>query len=144
MEEHFRKLERMYLSARVNTQHFPTTSVEIGKGTARIGIVVDDSYHHALNAMHGSVYFKLLDDAAFFAVSSLVRDVFVLTTSFNLNMIRPHVSGPIYAEGKVRFSSKEIYTAESVLYNQAGKELAFGTGNFAKSKVGLSSDIGYV
>ena len=48
-----------------------------------------------------SPYFKLLDDAAFFAVHSIVTDVFVLTTSFNINLIRPVSSGVITAKGKV-------------------------------------------
>jgi len=52
-------------------------------------------------------------------------------------------SGVMTAIGKVRFRSNTLFTAEATLYNEAGKEVAFGTGNFAKSKVQLSEDIGY-
>jgi acyl-coenzyme A thioesterase PaaI-like protein len=89
------------------------------------------------------VYFKLLDDSAFFAVNSIVEDVFVLTTSFNINLIRPANEGIITAVGKLKFKSRELFVAESILYNEAGNEIAFGTGNFAKSKITLSEDIGY-
>ncbi|MCO6491386.1 MAG: PaaI family thioesterase [Phaeodactylibacter sp.] len=78
----------MYLQANVNTRIFDTTTCLISEGEAEIGMRISDKYFHALGAIHGSVYFKLLDDAAFFAVSSIVRDVFVLTTSFNINILR--------------------------------------------------------
>lgn len=38
---------------------------------------------------------------------------------------------------------ENLFVAESILYNEDGKEIAFGTGNFAKSKIRLSEDIGY-
>ncbi|MEO9965743.1 MAG: PaaI family thioesterase [Reichenbachiella sp.] len=143
MDQHYTKLERMYLGANVNTQIFDTTTVCITEKTAEIGLTITDKYFHALGATHGSIYFKLLDDAAFFAVSSIVTDVFVLTTSFNINLIRPVSSGKIKAIGKVGFESKNLYTAESTLFNESGKEIGFGTGNFAKSKIALTEEIGY-
>lgn len=141
--EHFRKLERMYLNANVNTMLFDTTTCSISEEEAKIGLLISDKYFHALGAIHGSVYFKLLDDAAFFAVNSIVRDVFVLTTSFHINIIRPASEGQLTAIGKVKFKSRTLFVAESTLYNEAGKEIAFGTGNFARSGVQLSEEIGY-
>ncbi len=142
-QEHYDKLERMYLQANINTKIFDTTTVKISEEMAQIGLKISEKYFHALGAMHGSVYFKLLDDAAFFAVNSIVKDAFVLTTSFNINLIRPVSKGLITAIGKVKFKSKNLYVAESTLYNEDGKEIAFGTGNFAKSKIELSEKIGY-
>ncbi len=144
MSTHFQKLERMYLSANMNTHIYDTTTIKISEAEAEIGLTVSEKYFHALGAIHGSVYFKLLDDAAFFAVNSIVTDVFVLTTSFNINLVRPANQGIIRSVGKVRYRSKNLWTAESTLYNEAGKEIAFGTGNFAKSKVALSEEIGYL
>ena len=140
---HFEKLERMYLGAKVNTALYDTTTCLIEEETATIGLVVSDKYFHALGAMHGSVYFKLLDDAAFFAVSSIVTDVFVLTTSFNTQLVRPVSSGRIKAVGSVRFKSKHLFVAEATLYDEKGREIAFGSGNFAKSRIELSEEIGY-
>ncbi len=140
---HFRKLERMYLATKVNIELYETISLEVSDKEAVLGLDISDKYFHALNAIHGSVYFKLLDDAAFFAVNSIVKDVFVLTTSFNLNLIRPANSGRLKAVGTVKYASRNTFVAESVLYNDAGKEIAFGTGNFAKSKVALTEEIGY-
>jgi len=140
---HYRKLEKMYLSANLNNAIYDTTTVSIESEKATIGLEVVPKYHHALGAMHGSVYFKLLDDAAFFAVNSIVTDVFVLTTNFNINLVRPVVSGKIRAEGTIKFSSRSLWIAEATLYNEANKVVAFGTGHFAKSRVMLSEDIGY-
>ena len=141
--EHYKKLERMYLNANLNQEIYKTTTVKIEEETARIQLTVEPKYFHALGAMHGSVYFKLLDDAAFFAVNSIVKDVFVLTTNFNINLIRPVSEGVITAIGKIKFKSKNLYIAESSLLNEKGKEIAFGTGHFAKSNTKLTKEIGY-
>lgn len=143
-QHHFDCLERMYLQAKVNTSFYESTEIHITEKAAEISIEVSDKYFHALGAMHGSVYFKLLDDAAFFAVSSVVEDVFVLTTSFNIQLIRPVTEGKITAIGKLRFQSEKLFVAEAQLFNERGKEVAFGSGNFAKSKKALSETIGYL
>lgn len=141
--EHYRKLEKMYLQANINTKIYDTTTVKISEGISEIGLTISEKYFHALGAIHGSVYFKLLDDAAFFAVNSIVEDAFVLTTSFTINLVRPIDNGVIKAIGKIKFKSRNLYVAESVLYNEDGKEIGFGTGNFTKSNIALTEKIGY-
>ena len=138
-QDHFKKLENMYLQANVNTHIFDTTQCHIQLKKATIQLDITPKYFHALGAMHGSVYFKLLDDAAFFAVNSIVEDVFVLTTSFNINLLRPVSEGRIRSEGRVKFASSTLFIAESTLFDQHNKEVAFGTGHFAKSKIQLQS-----
>ncbi len=140
---HFAKLRNMYLRSNVNTQIFDTTECEIRLKKATISLTISEKYFHALGAIHGSVYFKLLDDAAFFAVNSMVEDVFVLTTSFNTNIVKPVRSGKIKAVGEVRFTSRNLFIGQSTLFDESGKEIAFGTGHFAKSKVQLTQEIGY-
>ncbi|MEQ8626228.1 PaaI family thioesterase [Ekhidna sp.] len=140
---HFEKLERMYLSANVNIELFDTTTAHITKGKAEIGLKVESKYFHALNAMHGSVYFKLLDDAAFFAVNSVVEDAFVLTKSFEIHFKRPVTEGKILAKGELISSDGEAFIAKSELVNETGKVVGYGRGVFVKSKVALTSEIGY-
>jgi len=141
--EHYKKLENMYLGANVNTKVFHTTACEIGSEKATITMDVSENYFHALGAIHGTVYFKMLDDAAYFAVSSVVKDYFMLTSSFNINILRPVSKGKLTAIGNVRYKSSNLFSANATLYNQDGKEVAFGTGNFAKSKILLSEEVGY-
>ena len=141
--DHYKKLTNMYLKAKLNTTFYDTTECLIENEKATISLTVSDKFFHALGAIHGSVYFKLLDDAAFFAVNSIVEDVFVLTSSFNVHLLRPVSSGKITAIGTVRSKSRSSFVAESVLYNEEGKEIAIGSGNFVKSKAQLTEELGY-
>tara|TARA_B100000963_G_C22514014_1_gene619740 strand:+ start:176 stop:613 length:438 start_codon:yes stop_codon:yes gene_type:complete len=143
-EHHFNKLRNMYLQANINAMIFDTTTCTISQKKSEISINITEKYFHALGAIHGSIYFKLLDDAAFFAASSVVEDVFLLTTSFTINITKPVSQGTIKAIGNIRFQSNNLIVAESSLYNEEGKEIAFGTGNFAKSKILLKDTQGYV
>ncbi|WP_336001201.1 PaaI family thioesterase [Halorientalis halophila] len=140
-EDHYRKLEAMYHGSNV-TEHVPAT-LSIEEGAAEVEIPVGEEYHHALGGVHGSIYFKALDDAAFFAANSLVEDVFVLTTDFNLYMERPVSSGTIRAEGEVLNDNPSQLIAGSIVRDEEGNELARGTGTFRKSDVELSAEIGY-
>lgn len=140
-EDHFRKLERMYQTAPINRFYNPILNVSTGAAELRIDIRPD--FHHAAQAVHGSVYFKALDDAAYFAVNSLVTDVFVLTVSFNVYFVRPVTVGQLHARGRVVHSSQNLFVAESELVDDAGKSLARGSGTFMKSRTGLNGKIGY-
>ena len=71
-EHHFNKLRNMYLQANINTMIFDTTTCSISLKKSEISLNITEKYFHALGAIHGSVYFKLLDDAAFFAASSVL------------------------------------------------------------------------
>ncbi len=142
-KQHFLKLLNMYAKVKINASFYESTKCEIEHEKATISIDISDKYFHALGAIHGSVYFKLLDDSSYFAAHSIVTDVFLLTTSFSTNILRPVSSGKITAIGKLRFKSNNIFVAESTLYDEDGKEIAFGTGNFSKSKKLLSPEIGY-
>ena len=140
-KEHYRRLERMYMAAPINEFFKPT--IEIGKGTAEIKVNVDSRFFHAAQAAHGAVYFKSLDDAAFFAVMSLVEYRFVLTSNFNLYMLAPVASGMIRAVGKVVSGGGSSFLAESVLYNDQEIEIARGSGMFVRSKMRLDPEMGY-
>ncbi len=141
--EHFRKLERMYLSAPVNTEIYNGIQISVTVERAELDLMVEPKFFHAANAIHGSVYFKMLDDAAFFAVNSVVPDVFVYTVSFQTQLLRPVTGGMIKSVGELKFKSQNLFIADSVLYDEKGKIAGRGTGNFMKSKIGLTEDIGY-
>ncbi len=135
-DNHFIRLENMYLAAPVNQIYLPKINVSDSK--AEIEIELSEKYFHAAGAVHGSVYFKMLDDAAFFAANSLSRDVFVLTTSFTLYITRPVSSGMLRAVGKVVNTNKSQFIAEAIVYNNEGTEVARGNGVFVRSKIPLS------
>ncbi len=140
-DSHHRKLERMYGLAPINRFYQPTLT--IGRGTAEVLIPMDPKFHHAAGAAHGSVYFKAMDDAAFFAVNSLVEDVFVLTASFSVHLLRPIAQGSMRAVGKVVHEGKTQFIAEAVLYDAEEQVIARGSGTFVKSTIKLSPAMGY-
>lgn len=141
-EEHFKRLEQLYHSARVQDT-FSESTISVEHGKAEITLPVKEAYFHGAHAIHGAIYFKLLDDAAYFAVASLIKDVFIVTSSFQLNLLRPVSSGNLVAIGTVRSIGGSILIAEATLYNEKGKEVAFGTGQFVKTKLPLQSLEGF-
>ena len=142
-EIHFRKLERMYLSARVNNHLYNGITIIISDQKAELTLKIGEKYFHAANAIHGSVYFKMLDDAAFFAVNSTVKDVFVYTVSFNVQLLRPVSSGIIKSIGELKFKSSNLFIADSTLFDENNKLVGRGSGNFMRSKIELTQEIGY-
>jgi uncharacterized protein (TIGR00369 family) len=140
-DEHFRRLERMFASAPINAYFRPV--MRVSEGRAVITMEVRRDFFHAANAAHGALYFKALDDAAFFAVNSLVPDVFVLTVSLNAYLIRPVSEGEITAVGEVVHRSRRLFVAESRLSDSAGREIARASGTFMPSDIPLSPAIGY-
>jgi uncharacterized protein (TIGR00369 family) len=127
---HFRLLERLYAEAPCNKHLGPV--LEVGEGHAVVRIPVTEGLFHAMHAVHGSYYFKALDDAAFFAVNSVVTDVFVLTVSFSVQFLRPASSGTLVAEGRLVKTGTLLF-ADAVLRDDAGRDLARGSGVFARS-----------
>ena len=140
-DTHFRRLEHMYDGAPVNAFFQPTIRIE--RGTAQIRLPLRPDFFHAAGAVHGSVYFKVLDDAAFFAVASLVEDVFVLTVNYTIYFTRPVSAGVVTGTGRVVHESRRLFLAESVLVDSDGREVARGSGTFMRSTAALTPEIGY-
>lgn len=139
---HWRALEGLYASAPVNTL-FESRLEIIGEGLSRIHFDVTPSCFHAAGAAHGTIYFKMLDDAAFYAANTLVTDRFLLTTSFNLFFSRPINGGRVMAEGRWVSGRRRVLVAEARLIDEDGEEVGRGTGTFQRSRIPLSSLDGY-
>jgi uncharacterized protein (TIGR00369 family) len=139
---HFRALESLYRSAPVN-RLFNSRLEIVEEGFARIRFEVLESSFHAAGAAHGTLYFKMLDDAAFYACNSLVTDRFLLTTGFNLNFTRPLRAGPVTAEGRWVSGRRRVLVGEGRLIDAEGEEAGRGTGTFMRSHIPLSGLTGY-
>ena len=139
---HFRALETLYAAAPIN-QLFESTLEIPEAGLARIHFRIDPRVYHAGGAAHGTSYFKMLDDAAFYAANSLVTDRFLLTTAFNLLLTKPLREGPVVAEGRWVSGHRRVFVAEARLIDAAGDEAARGTGTFMRSQIALATLPGY-
>lgn len=141
-EAHHRALESLYAAAPIN-RLFSSTLEITGAGVSRIRFTIDASVFHAAGAAHGTSYFKMLDDAAFYAANSLVTDRFLLTTQFNLLLTRSLGEGPAVAEGRWVSGERRVMVAEARLIDSHGEEVARGTGTFMKSRIALAGLPGY-
>ena len=121
----------------------PAIDRVLRRGQRSIAVDVREELFHSVRAVHGSVYFKSLDDAAFFAAASLVTDEFLVTSSFQIYFLRPVSDGSLIADGRVVHAAKRYILAESVLTNERGREIARGSGYFMKSGIALDPSFGY-
>ncbi|MEP1422851.1 MAG: PaaI family thioesterase [Erythrobacter sp.] len=142
-QQHYRALERLYTSAPVNSL-FKSKLEIVSEGASRLTFTISKDVYHAAGAAHGTIYFKMLDDAAFYAANTLATDTFLLTTSFNLHFTKPVRDGEVVAEGKWVSGKRRVMVAESRLVDAEGEEIGRGTGTFMRSRIPLSSLPGYV
>jgi len=141
-DAHFRSLESLYRSAPIN-DGFASDIEIVEAGLARIRFEVEERQFHAAGAAHGTLYFKMMDDAAFYACNSRVSDRFLLTTAFNLVFTKPLRLGPAVAEGRWVSGKRRVLIGEARLIDSEGEEAARGTGTFMRSSIALSGLPGY-
>ncbi len=139
---HHRRLEALYATAPINTL-FPSQLHIPAEGQSSIRFDVTEAMFHGAGAGHGTIYFKMLDDAAFYAANSMVNDVFLLTTQFNLFLTRPVHAGPLWAHGRWVSGHRRVLIAESTIVDADGEEVARGQGSFMRSRIPLASLPGY-
>ena len=90
------------------------------------------------------MYFKGLDDAAFFAANSLVTDVFVVTAQFEVELLSMIDCEDIKAIGIVEKRADRKIWSTAELFDDQGRLAARGRGLFIASKIKLEPDVGYV
>lgn len=140
-EQHYRALEAMYAKAPINDFYRP--ELRVGEGIAELEIPVEKHLYHAAGAVHGSVYFKMLDDAAWFAANSLEQERFVLTASFTTYLTRPVTAPTMRSEGRVVHASRSQMIAEAVAFDADGREVGRGNGIFVRGPQRLTDMPGY-
>ena len=137
LTQHYRALEAMYLSAPLNRFYEPT--IWVAHQESEISIQVEEKFFHAGGAMHGSIYFKMLDDAAFFAANSVESTFFVLTADFRIDLLRPCIGGLITSKGTIVRAGRQDILAESKLFDEQNRLLATGIGRFSRGRNQLMS-----
>ena len=141
-ETHCRGLERMYATAPCNAAF--RTGIEVDDGRAVIRLDAEPGHVHGGGGVHGHVLFKMLDDAAYFAASSRVREALVLTVEFHVRFLRPVREGRLLSEGRIVQRSRRLVVAESVVTDERGREVARGSGSFLPSDLPLAEVPGYL
>lgn len=134
--EHFRKLEKVYKAGAINRPL--KQKIEVQQDRCIISHEVDPAYFHAGDALHGAMYFKLLDDSSYFACASREKEFFIVTINYKVELLRPVTQEKLRAEGTCTGEEQGKYFGKSVLYNEAGKVVARGSGEFVRSAKKLS------
>jgi len=135
---HFERLIKMYAKAPIHN-FYKNIELKVANKSSTVSLPITADFFHGGMSTHGSVYFKLLDDAAYFACQSEIEDYFIVTTNFNISLLRPITKGVITAIGKVDFTSKQLFTATAELYDDRNRLCGKGQGQFMKSKLPLSA-----
>lgn len=135
--EHFERLITMYRQAPIH-EFYENIRMQLEPGLCSISLPIDRRYFHAAMAAHGSVYFKLLDDACYFACQTKITDFFLVTTHFEIDLRRPIQEGEVIARGEFLSETDGKYMAQATLINSEGKVCGTGKGVFVKSRTALT------
>ena len=139
---HFEGLIRMFHSAPIQ-DILVGAEMHLEDGKAEYTLHVKQDYFHAADALHGAIYFKLLDDSAYFAAATMEKKFFLLTKSYQINFKRPVLEDRLIAKAQVIETTEKEFIVTSVIYNSAGKAVADGQGTFVRSKKLLIDQCGY-
>lgn len=140
---HFKKLKALFAAAPVNRLMYSGGQMEVSHGASRYVWEVQPDFFHGAEALHGTAYFKLLDDAAYFASASLEETYFLVTKSFELDFLRPVEQGKLVAEGKVLEQTEQGIYTQAVIFQEQGKQVASGKGVFVRSRKLLADLYGF-
>jgi len=142
--EHFKKLERMFKAAPINDQLILGAEMKVFENRAELTLPIRREFLHAAMSMHGAIYFKLLDDAAYFAAASAEEEFFLYTKSYEIKFKRPVEGGVLVAKGELVEKGVKEWKAISTIEDEQGKVVASGEGIFVKSRLKLSDQAGYL
>ena len=79
---HLKNLINIYNIASINKFYKPKINLSFGK--SKIEMEVKNNFFHTGGSVHGSIYFKMLDDAAYFASQTHEKNIFCILLIFKL------------------------------------------------------------
>jgi acyl-coenzyme A thioesterase PaaI-like protein len=141
LQDHLKKLENLYYTAPINEGL--NTTISISENISTIEQFIVQSQCHAGQFAHGSVIFKLLDDAAYFAAASSQKEFFLVTASYEIKFRKPAPVGYYKAIGELIDSSGRLLKAESKVIDVNDQIIAKGKGLFSPTKQQLLHLKGY-
>jgi uncharacterized protein (TIGR00369 family) len=133
--DHYRRLERLYRTSGCNEYFSP--QLEVSDGSACLRIDIQPQFLNVDGTLHGSVYFKALDDAAVFAINS-IEEMALHTSAFTIYFMAPASNGTLEATGKVVGRAGRTYFAEAEA-RCGDRPVARGSGTYVRSTMPLTS-----
>lgn len=142
-QDHIRRLERMYHNANTNAL-IPANLDIVDRGRAELKMPIDERYLQAGQAVHGMLYFKAMDEVAFYAAQSLVTDMMLLTESMNIHFTRPLFMGTMHADAQVIKTGRTVHIVEARVSDEQGRLSSFATATFMPGRLPLGDIDDYV
>ncbi len=129
--------EKVYHAWKTGT--YPSTAtrtlgikiLELSEGRSLVEMEVDERLHNMSGNMHGGIMADIADAAMGIAISTTMSsDEDFTTMEMKISFFRPHVKGPLRAEGIVAKRGKRVAFAEAVLTNQQKQIVAKANGTW--------------
>ena len=114
--------------------HNLNMNVELGKNSATITMTIHDSVINLVGILHGAIYFKLIDDACFFAALSAQESSFVATSNMTIHYLKPASKGVLIAHAKMITKQGRKYLCECEIKDEEGTIYTYGSGSFIEPK----------
>lgn len=135
--DHFQALIALFNAAPINQKIYESSRLEISEGKAEYFLSIESQYFHGGGALHGSVYFKMLDDSAYFAAASHEKEFFMVTKSYEIDFLRPVKVERLKAIAEVQNEQGREITVEARLFNEQEKLVGKGRGVFVPTSMRL-------
>ena len=119
MTKHQEGLLHLFHEAPIN-QTFAGIRLSFREELAIVYFPVTEEWFHGAMALHGGVYMKALDDAAYFAAALKEPEHFLLTAEMDTSFLRPVGLGSIEARGRFKGREGRSISAEASLYDAEG------------------------
>ena len=129
--------EKVYQAWKTGTYPSPATKtlgikiLELSEGRSLVEMQVDEHLHNMSSTMHGGVMADIADAAMGIAISTTISPEEDFTTmEMKISFFRPHIRGPLRAEGTVAKRGRRAAFAEAVLTNEKKQIVAKANGTW--------------
>jgi uncharacterized protein (TIGR00369 family) len=129
--------EKVYSAWKQGSYPSPATKtlgikiLELSEGRSLVEMNVDEHLHNMSATMHGGIMADIADAAMGIAVATTISAEEDFTTmEFKISFFRPHIKGPLKAEGLVAKRGKRVAFTEAVLTNQQKQIVAKANGTW--------------
>jgi uncharacterized protein (TIGR00369 family) len=124
--------------APINKLYQPRNLV-VRKGEASLEMPVLEQFFNGGYMLHGSAYFKGLDETAWFAANSLADKFALATTSFTTYILRSVRTGNLQVRARVISATKNLVVVESDMFNDSDILVARGSGTFQPTQIPITA-----
>ena len=109
--------------------------LKLEEGSALLEMDVSERLHNLSGTMHGGIMGDIADAAMGVALATtLESDENFTTIEFKISFLRPHVKGPLRAEGSLAKRGRRIAFTEATLTNKEDQVIAKTTGTCLLTK----------